>query len=1444
MTITAAASAWVRPVLGMPEAPVMVICDPQTRDAAVSRRPMGVNAFNLLCRYFEQAGIPRGMIQFVALCPPIPEAAASSAKRQWDFISAHLDGIQDLIRDRQPKVIIPIGSHAVRAVMGKAQAITKVRGMAQDLDGLLVFPMLSPGHVLKVPENEPTFRTDFYTLKKIIDAGFKADAVRGRETQYEWRDDISDLIESRPKFLAVDTEFVGGLQWYRPQVQPITVQLCPAPGKTLIVPVHPEYRRRWGLFDPSMRSIAKVKNQLRTLLEDPSIPKVGHNFKIDHHVLRQDGIDVKGWAHDTLLLAFAVDENMQSKSLDDCIKRWVPEMAGYADCVSPDALVLTADMRKVRAGDLKVGDELCAFTAETDGKKAQRRSMAKSIVLATQRIVRPCLKITTASGRVTVVSEGHLMLCKRGLGDKGGGWRWRRADSLTVGSVLKPFPWHDPVGTYDAGYASGLLDGEGWICTGRSRAGMAQRPGPVLEKFREIVAREGVVAGHNTDSRKKVGVVNVTFDGPECFSLLQKFRPQRLIEEARWEGCGLPTNGMRHDPVVAIEPVGEQEVIGLQTSTQTIIADGLLSHNSFNAQKGVKERMMEVPPEDVVDAFGNVVQYGLRSYAGGDPDAVFRLAKVLVPLLREDPAQYNCYRRVMIPGITAFARTVERVGQCIDRDYLCQLEREIREWTETEYDRLIKMVPPAVRQKHIDMGKECSFTRDDFMRDVLFSDLGFKLKPRMFTNTTAHLPDGHPDKLPSVSTKDHMPYFEDARGKAGEFVRGYIQYQKAMKLLSTYIGEEANGTGFWKYISDEGRIHPSYALHKTNTGRCLPASEIVITNFGPMTMGEIGRRWAERGRQANLFVVTHDERLRPITDFVDNGVRQTWTIQTENGAQVTATANHPIWTERGWINMEDLREGDTVYTGDYELHLPLSEEWKPYRDTGYEVSSLGRVRRIGSERCVLPRAKGRWGHVKVSLGRSLKDQPVHRLVCEAFNGPAPEGKPECRHLNGLPADNRPENLVWGTRAENAADGTLLGRYKRNGSHRLTDVQASEIVRRFEAGEHYKDLAVEFAIHETYVHMLVRKDRRSSVRRHTLSRIIFKVQDKTQRTFDISVEEDHSFVAGNVVVHNTASSDPNGQNIPKRGDFAKTYRKSFKASPGFRRIDADLSQIELRLIAWMANEPEMIRIYREDGDIHTETAMATSRMGHNEWATLDEDQIDDLRRKAKAVNFGFVYGMQWRGFKVYAKTQYGVDYSDREAQETRGLFFTKYRGLIPWHERMKEEARRNGMVRALHGARRLLPSMFSEDEAMIAMAERQAVNAPIQRFGSDLGVIAMSILERHADPDIVRPIGFIHDCLACEAREGYEEDAARAIRWIMENVPLKRYFGIEPPIPIKADAEVENAEGKMVKRKDLTPEVPWFWKDEVEEDFEAFMTATGCNAFERFEPLADRIPVLF
>ncbi len=103
-----------------------------------------------------------------------------------------------------------------------------------------------------------------------------------------------------------------------------------------------------------------------------------------------------------------------------------------------------------------------------------------------------------------------------------------------------------------------------------------------------------------------------------------------------------------------------------------------------------------------------------------------------------------------------------------------------------------------------------------------------------------------------------------------------------------------------------------------------------------------------------------------------------------------------------------------------------------------------------------------------------------------------------------------------------------------------------------------------------------------------------------------------------VTGRTASADPNGQNFPKRGELAKAYRKIFVPTPGYKFIECDLSQIELRLVAWMANEPTMLEIYRSGGDIHTATAIAVAGITMEAYLALPEDKQEDFRRKAKAV----------------------------------------------------------------------------------------------------------------------------------------------------------------------------------------------------------------------------------
>lgn len=155
-----------------------------------------------------------------------------------------------------------------------------------------------------------------------------------------------------------------------------------------------------------------LREQLAFLLNSPKVKMKGANFKYDLHWFHvRAKMACSNFVFDTIVGSL-LDEN-RSNSLNTHVKIYVPALAGYDDCVSPDTLILTSGLKKIRADQLKIGDELCAFTVESpDGLKAQRRVMQRSFVTATQQIVRPCLKIITQSGRETVVSKGHLFPVK------------------------------------------------------------------------------------------------------------------------------------------------------------------------------------------------------------------------------------------------------------------------------------------------------------------------------------------------------------------------------------------------------------------------------------------------------------------------------------------------------------------------------------------------------------------------------------------------------------------------------------------------------------------------------------------------------------------------------------------------------------------------------------------------------------------------------------------------------------------------------------------------------------------------------------------------------------------------------------------------------------------------------------------------------------------------
>lgn len=311
---------------------------------------------------------------------------------------------------------------------------------------------------------------------------------------------------------------------------------------------------------------------------------------------------------------------------------------------------------------------------------------------------------------------------------------------------------------------------------------------------------------------------------------------------------------------------------------------------------------------------------------------------------------------------------------------------------------------------------------------------------------------------------------------------------------------------------------------------------------------------------------------------------------------------------------------------------------------------------------------------------------------------------------------------------------------------------------------------------------------------------------------------------------TASNDPNGQNIPKRGNLAKRYRKCFVAREGYRLIQCDLSQAEIRIASWMAMEPTMLRIYNEGGDIHAMTASTVIGVSYDQFMEAkgsDKELPSNLRTnelqtygqffnqkryEAKAVNFGFLYGMGWKKFKDYAKTDYGIDLTEEEAIHFREVFFKTYPALVEWHQRTRHFVRKNGYVRALHGGIRRLPSITSPDDIIRGDCERQAINSPVQRFASDIALCGMCKFselrsQEAIDGGYAFPVQFIHDAVDLEARIDKVMETASGLKWCMENVDYEGMFGITPPIPISADIEIgdNTADMEEVQVEAIKPE---------------------------------------
>lgn len=270
---------------------------------------------------------------------------------------------------------------------------------------------------------------------------------------------------------------------------------------------------------------------------------------------------------------------------------------------------------------------------------------------------------------------------------------------------------------------------------------------------------------------------------------------------------------------------------------------------------------------------------------------------------------------------------------------------------------------------------------------------------------------------------------------------------------------------------------------------------------------------------------------------------------------------------------------------------------------------------------------------------------------------------------------------------------------------------------------------------------------------------------------------------------TSLKDPALQTVPKHTSWTKKLRRAFIPPPGMTILQLDYSQGELKITAVVANEPTMLKAYLEGKDLHAITAAKLNGYSMDDFMLLPDDVRDNLRSGGKAGNFGLIYGMQYKGYKEYAFSSYGVVMTEDEAYQSREAFFELYSALPKWHEDYKRMAHKNEFVRSPLGRVRHLPLINTKDPEIRSQAERQAINAPIQSCLSDMMQLAMVYIEREYGQSQIQMFLMTHDSLACYCPEGEEVIWAQRLKYIMENLPLKRDFGWDSPLQFTVDAEV-------------------------------------------------------
>lgn len=408
---------------------------------------------------------------------------------------------------------------------------------------------------------------------------------------------------------------------------------------------------------------------------------------------------------------------------------------------------------------------------------------------------------------------------------------------------------------------------------------------------------------------------------------------------------------------------------------------------------------------------------------------------------------------------------------------------------------------------------------------------------------------------------------------------------------------------------------------------------------------------------------------------------------------------------------------------------------------------------------------------------------MHRLVAEAFI-PNHRKHSKVRHINGVPYDNSAVNLTWTTSKVSKLPVATV--------NYMRDSTSTDRALAFQFGVSHLDVR-EVRSLRGYGHRMKPADKVSFIQ----DTVVSVTPVGLMPTYSPTIADTHSHVTNGIVTHNTgrlSAKGPPFQIIPKKTFWAKRIRSCFVAPKGKVCMQLDYSQGELRVVACVANETSMLKAYEAGMDLHSLTGSQLAGVQYDEflrWKVSDDEKkaalFEDIRSRAKAGNFGLLYGMGVEGFMAYAWASYGLKLTLNEATAIRAAFFKAYPRLLDYHGNQKKLVRLHEYVRSPLGRVAYLPTVRSSFQDVRAKAERKAVNSPIQSTLSDMMIWAIAEIDDAYPNDEIAVVGMTHDSFFAYVDADKVEMRAKQAAEIMQNLPFHK-VGWTPQLSFPVDAE--------------------------------------------------------